>query len=333
MLRSSRKLLFALFLLSGCNAKPAEPAAPAAPPARPTSEATTSPRAPTAASPLPPLPSPAAPAPLPAEPTPEPAPSAHKLAFKADPYAALSGPDADQPVRLPAPTACVSEPLSLVKDSLLLTVRIRLARGPDGGLGLVDPVYQVSDSSARTPPELPPVKPGIPRLELVRADGSVLAVDFRGQYVAPHDTRPRLTSDEPPQDATWVKAWFASAPIGADVVAHRVSLDGRVLSEVKRPPTAPLLSNIVCAGARAGGLTLSWRTHTDDTQGPLLVDVLRNGPIGMIEALPLSDARKVEELTVPGLAHGADQDAVLLVSITDTFRLVSRSVLVPKKAL
>jgi hypothetical protein len=330
MLRSLRDPLFALFLLSGCNAEPAAPSAPAAVSSRPqvAPAAGTAPASVPAAAATPTAPETAT-APL-ASPE-EPKPSA-KLAFKPDPYA---GGPALPPAALAAaasPSGCISEPLSLVKDTLLLTVRIRLVRDPGGAIALVDPVYQVSDSTTR-PAAPTEATPGIPRLELVHADGSVHAVDFRGQYASLHDVRPRLTRDEPPPDPTWVKAWFASAPIGADVVAHRVSLDGRVLSEVKRPKAAPLLSNIRCAEGGAGALTLSWRTHSDDAQAPLLVDVLRSGPVGMIEALPLSDARKVEELTVSGLSHGAEQDAVLLVSVTDTFRLVSRSVLVPRKAL
>jgi hypothetical protein len=303
MLRMLRDPLLALWLLSGCNPDPS----PGAPPVEPN------------------LPRPLPPA---AAPVASPGPSAAsrsdlkallaRMAFKPDPYA--------------GPTDCLSEPLSLVKDSVLLTVRIRLGRAADGSLAAVEPAYQVSDSAVR-PPEPVAASLGIPRLELVRADGSASAVDFRGEYVEPGSSTRRLTSEQTPRDPTWVPAWFASAPIGADVVAHRVSLDGRVLSEVKRPPSPPALSHIECDDARSDGLTVRWRAHSDDARAPLLVDVLRSAPLGLIEALPSSDARSVDKFTLPNTPQGETKDALLLVSVTDTFRLVSRGVLVPKAAL
>jgi hypothetical protein len=274
------------------------------------------------------LPAPAASPPGPAQvaPTAPAAPAATgdlqsllaRLSFKPDPYETQPG--------------CVSEPRVQVKDELLLTVRMRLGRAADGSLEVTEAAYQVSDTRARPPAESA-ASLGIPRLELVRADGSTLSRDFRGEYAEPGDARRRLSSEEPPRDPTWVEAWLASAPVAADVVAHRVSLDGRVLSEVKRPVRAPGLSHIECDDTRAEGVKLSWEAHSDDARAPLLVDVLRGGPLGLVEALPLSDARKVDALVLPASPEGADRDAVLLVSVTDTFRLVSRGVLVPKKAL
>lgn len=241
-----------------------------------------------------------------------------RLRYKPDPYG--PGPD------------CVSEARSTVRDELLLTMRMRLTRADDGALRVVEPAYQVSESRvgefSDTQASL-----GIPRLELVRSDGQVLGRDFRGQYREPGASDMFHTSEVAPRDPTWVEAWFASVPIDKGVDAYRVTLDGQVLYEVKRPKKAPALSSIDCAEPDAAGIKLSWRSQPGDGTAPFLVDVLRHGPLGFVEELPMSDARKVKSITVRAPTRGELRDAVLLVSVTDTFHLVSRGVLVPKAAL
>jgi hypothetical protein len=237
-----------------------------------------------------------------------------RLSYKPDPYAE-------------APT-CVSEAKSTVRDDLLLTLRMQLTRAADGTLQLGEAAYFVSETkvAARTPST---AVAGIPRLELVHTDGTVEASDFVGVHGEPGSER--STRDVPPPDATLVKAWLASAPVRASVVAHRVVLDGRVLREVKRPAAAPELSAIRCDPQKSEGVKLSWSSRAGDASSPLLVDVLRHGPLGFVEELPFADARTVSGFTMQAPPQGNAHDAVLLVSLTDTFRIVTRGVLVPKE--
>ena len=235
-----------------------------------------------------------------------------RLKYKPDPYA--EGPE------------CVSEAKVTVRDDLLLTVRMQLVRAAEQELALGPVDYFVSDTKVKPVPAREP-SPQVPRLELVHADGKVDAVDFVGLR------DPAKAKDEGERrDPASMLAWLASAPLDPSVTAHRIVLDGRVLREVKRPEGAPKLSEIRCAPQKNVGVKLSWKTGSEDPSSPLMVDVLRHGPLGFVEELPFADARKVSGFTL-GKAKETPQDAVLLVSITDTFRLVTRGVLVPKEAL
>jgi hypothetical protein len=236
-----------------------------------------------------------------------------RLKYKPDPYAV--GP------------SCVSEARVTVRDDLLLSVRLKLVldAAQQTQVGSVD--YFVSDTKVKLAPAREPSQ-GTPRLELVHADGKVDAVDFVGLR---DPSRPEDDSEQPRQPASML-AWLASAPLDRSVIAHRIVLDGRVLREVKRPEGAPRLSEIRCAEQKDLGVKLSWNTGSQDASAPLMVDVLRHGPLGFVEELPFADARKVSGFTI-AKAKADPRDAVLLVSITDTFRLVTRGVLVPKEAL
>jgi hypothetical protein len=238
-----------------------------------------------------------------------------RLNYKPDPYAEGPG--------------CVSEARPTLRNELLLTVRMQLTRAEGQRIELGRADYFVSDtrvkerSSATT-------APGTPRLELVHADGHSDTSDFVGVYgEGDHE---RSTREAPAPDLTLVKVWLASAPMDASVVAHRIVLDGRVLREIKRPEVAPELSPIRCDEQKGGGVKLSWNTQTPGPSAPLLVDVLRHGPLGFVEELPFADARKVSGFTIAQKSAASD-DTVLLVSVTDTFQLVTRGVLVPKQSL
>jgi hypothetical protein len=241
-----------------------------------------------------------------------------RLSYKPDPYETQPG--------------CRAEERSQVRDDVLLSVRMALSRASDGAIQVRDSDYQVSASTAAGKLESPAAL-GIPRLELVHEDGRSEASDFVGNYREPGGTGVLSTKDEAPGDPTTVEAWYASAPLHADVIAHRITLDGRVLREFKRPARPPRLSHIECDDTDAKGVRLSWHSETSDAQVPLLVDVLRDGPLGFVEELAFTDARKISGMTLGAKPQAAERDAVLLVSVTDTFSLVTRGVLVPKRAL
>lgn len=249
------------------------------------------------------------------------APLLSRLTYKPDPYATQPG--------------CISEPQSQQREAFTLWVEMSLSAQPGAPqtVRLGEVSYAVSTTSAE-PLEEPPESIGIPRLALVHADGRLSHVDFEGSYREPHSKDILRTSDATPRDPTWVRSWLASAPITKDVIEHRIELDGRVLSQVKRPRTAPRLSAIECDDTGQDGLKLSWRATSEDAQVPLQIEVLRYENGQFAPELPSAPAREVTGFTLlPKEAGEARRDLILLVTLTDTFRFVTRGALVPKRAL
>jgi len=247
------------------------------------------------------------------------APLLSRLTYKPDPYATQPG--------------CISEPKSQLREEFMLWAQLSLARGADAQVALKQVTYTVSTAPS-LPREETPESLGIPRLQLVHADGHTTHSDFEGSYREPRNTQIQRSEDTTPADPTWVLSWLASAPVSPSVVAHRIVLDGRVLQEVKKPDEAPRLSSIDCDDTSPEGVKLSWRATSNDAQVPLLLDVMRYETGSFSELLPSTDARGVKGFTIlPDDLRKADKDLVLLVALTDTFRFVTRGVLVPRKAL
>ncbi len=247
------------------------------------------------------------------------APLLARLTYKSDPYATQPG--------------CISEPKSQLRQDFMLWAQLSLARGADKQLALNGLTYTVTTAES-LPREEAPESLGIPRLELVHADGHTTHSDFEGAYREPRSQQIQRSQDATPSDPTWVLSWLARAPISASVVAHRIVLDGRVLREVKKPDDPPRLSSIECDDTSAAGVKLSWHASAKDEHVPLLIDVMRYEGGRFSELLPSTDARGVQGFTLmPDDTRAADKDLVLLVALTDTFRFVTRGVLVPRKAL
>lgn len=240
-----------------------------------------------------------------------------RLKYKPDPYETQPG--------------CISEPKSQKRERFVLWVALSLQR-EGSAITVKDTKYTVSTQGA-LPPEETPESEGIPRLVLVHRDGLTTHSDFAGSYREPGSDTEQLTSQATPRDPTWVNTWLASAEIDADVTAHRITLDGRVLKEVKRPDESPVLSSIECDDTSAQGLKLAWRASHPNAEVPLLVEVLRSDQGGFVELLPTTAARDVNGFTLAPAEQQAPSDLVLLVALTDTFRFVTRGVLIPRKAL
>lgn len=240
-----------------------------------------------------------------------------QLKYKPDPYETQPG--------------CISEPQSQKRDRFVLWVALSLKR-EGTTVAVKDAKYTVSTEGA-LPHDETPESEGIPRLELVHRDGLTTHSDFAGSYREPGNDTEQLTSQATPRDPTWVSTWLASAEIDRDVIAHRITLDGQVLKEVKRPDESPSLSSIECDDTSAQGLKLAWRASHANAAAPLLVEVLRFDRGGFVELLPTTAARDVNGFTLAPADQQAPSDLVLLVALTDTFRFVTRGVLVPRKAL
>jgi hypothetical protein len=208
---------------------------------------------------------------------------------------------------------------------------MRLSKAGAEELAVAHVEYSVTGALPRGP-DPQPIQEGIPRLELWYADGRVEGWDFVGELREP-GRPPRSTSEAVPSDLTRVESFLAHAPIGPDVVSHRITLDARTLSEVKRPPEPPSLSAIECDDTRSDGVRLSWRARDDDPNVPLLLDVMHHDGRGFVALLPRTDARATDGLTLSPSDLAPEGDLVLQVSVTDTFQVVSRAVLVPKHAL
>jgi len=246
------------------------------------------------------------------------APLLSRLSYKPDPYATQPG--------------CISEPKSQLRESFALWVEMSLT-GEGGAVRLADVSYAVTTGGSE-PRDEPAESLGIPRLELKHRGGRLSHVDFEGAYREPEGRQVLRSEETTPRDPTWVRSWLASAAMTQDVVAHRIVLDGRVLQEVNRPDAVPHLSAAECDDTGAEGLKLSWLATSEDAQVPLLVEVLRYEGGEFQPELPSAPAREVSGFfLLPREQGGARRDLVLLVTLTDTFRFVTRGVLVPKKAL
>ncbi len=241
-----------------------------------------------------------------------------KLAYKPDPYETQPG--------------CISEPQSQQRNELILWAQISLTHDAQGEVAVKEASYSVSTTSTQPGEELAE-SVGIPRLELVHRDGSSTRTDFEGSYREPRSPEVRRASEITPADPTWVLGWLAHAQITEEVIAHRIVLNGKVLKEVKRPDEGPRLGNIECDDTQAEGLKLSWRATLKDAQAPLLVEVMRLENRSFIELLPTTAAREVQGFTILSADRKVSEDLVLLVTLTDTFRFITRGVLVPRKAL
>ncbi len=236
-----------------------------------------------------------------------------RLHFKPDPYG--------------DPLPCIAEPEPQRYEALTLWASLALTRDDAGKVVVREAAFSVTNPLSVGAGSRP--QQGIPRLEVVSRDGRVEGWDFAGE-LRDDEGRSVSTRDVAPGDPTVVPTWLARAPIDADVVAHRIVLDGVVLRETTRPAEPPALTAVSCDESSGDALKLSWHAASEARDTPLFVDVMDYREQGFQELMPAADARRVRVLSIPHEVKPADRDLLLKVSVTDTFSVVSRAVLVPR---